>query len=333
MAIPGARNVGIALYAPMSGESWSTLVYFPGQPNPAPDSEWARPMWNRVNPAYFDAIGATLRDGRAFTDADDDKSRKVAIVSEGFARRYLKGDALGQHFGIYPELRSEFEIVGVVRDAKYRLPELPTPPMYFLPFRQTIAVAKPSSQPWEATSHFAGNIILHVDGGDRPAAESAMRKAIRDVDANLPVTAFYTFSELESYGFIQSELMSRLCALFALIALVLAAIGIYGVTAYSVERRTGEIGIRMALGASRARILREVLLQSLLSCGIGLLAGVPLAYVAGRLLSDRLFGVNAFDLPVVLVAVLLLSSSAAAAALLPARRAASIEPMQALRSE
>jgi ABC-type antimicrobial peptide transport system permease subunit len=153
------------------------------------------------------------------------------------------------------------------------------------------------------------------------------------VDANLPITAFYTFKELKEISVIPGELMSRLCAVFAGIALVLAAIGIYGVTAYSVERRTGEIGIRMALGASRARILREVLMQSLLSCGIGLLVGVPLSYAAGRWLSGQLFGVGSFDLPVVAIAVLLLSLSAAAAALLPARRAASIEPMQALRSE
>ena len=108
-----------------------------------------------------------------------------------------------------------------------------------------------------------------------------MRKAVRDVDANLPITAFYTFKQLKEISVIPGELMSRLCAVFAGIALLLAAIGIYGVTAYSVERRTGEIGIRMALGASRTRILREVLMQSLLSCGIGLLVGFRFRMLPG----------------------------------------------------
>jgi predicted permease len=333
MAIPGAEHVGIATYAPMSGESRVTFTYIPGRINPALDSEWGQAAWNRVNPAYFDSIGAKVVKGRVFTDGDGDHSRNVAVVSEGFVRRFLKGEPLGQHFGIDPELRSQFEIIGVVHDIKYRFPDQPAPPLYFLPFRQRTQVFQAARQDWEAESHFAGNIILQLHGSNRPAAEAAIRKAMRDVDANLPITAYYTFAELQSYGFIQSELMSRLCALFAFIALVLAAIGIYGVTAYSVERRTGEIGIRMALGASRTRILREVLMQSLLSCGTGLLIGIPLAYFAGRLLSDRLFGVGSFDLTVVTIAVLLLSLSAAAAALLPARRAASIEPMHALRSE
>ena len=131
----------------------------------------------------------------------------------------------------------------------------------------------------------------------------------------------------------QRRLALRLVSSFGAVALLLAAIGIYGVLSYAVTQRRREIGIRMALGASRARILREVLLQSLTSCGIGLAVGVPLSYLAGRLMAQKLFGVGSFDLPVVTCAVLMLALSAALAALLPARRAASIEPMHALRSE
>ena len=134
--------------------------------------------------------------GRVFTDADDERARKVAVVSEGFVRRFLKGDPLGQHFGIDPELRSQFEIIGVVHDIKFRFPDQPAPPLYFLPFRQTTQVFQAARQDWEAESHFAGNIILQLHGSDRPAAEAAIRKAMRDVDANLPITAYYTFAEL-----------------------------------------------------------------------------------------------------------------------------------------
>jgi predicted permease len=333
MAIPGAQQAGIGTYAPMSGEYHITFAYFPGQPNPAPDGDWGRPSWVRVNPDYFDSIGAQLRQGRVFTDADDDRSRKVALVNEAFAKRYLHGQAIGQHFGIDPELRSQFEIVGVLEDTIYGFPKQPVPPMFFMPLAQTTQVFHAERQGWEARTHAAGNVILHLPGSDRRSAEAAIRQAFAEVNPNLPITAYYTFEELKGYGFIQSELLWRLAALFALVALVLAAVGIYGVTAYSVERRTGEIGVRMALGATRVRILREVLQQSLTFCGIGLLIGIPLAYVAGRLLAGQLFGVGSFDLPVVLIAVAALSLSAALAALLPARRAASIEPMQALRTE
>ncbi len=333
MAISGAQSVGIATYAPMSGDLHTTFAYFPGQPNPAPNSDWGAPAWNRVNSEYFTAIGTKVREGRVFTEADDDHARKVALVNTTFARRYLDGHAMGQHFGIEPELRSQFEIVGVLEDTKYRFPDKPVPPMFFLPFAQTTQVFRQDRESWEARTHQAGNVILHLTGSNRASAEAQIRKAFADVDTNLPITAYYTFEELKSYGFLQNVLLSRLSALFAFVALLLAAIGIYGVTAYAVERRTGEIGVRMALGASRARILRGVLVQSLTSCGVGMLIGVPLAYAAGRLLAGQLFGVGSFDLSVLAIAVLSLSVSAAAAALLPARRAASIEPMQALRTD
>ena len=332
LAIPGAQRVGIATYAADVWRYPVTFTYFPGNPIPPSIPNGARRP-GTGKPGILRCHWRQAAPGPLFTDADDAQSRKVAVVSEGFARRYLKGDALGKHFGIDPELRSQFEIIGVVRDIKYRFPDQPAPPLYFLPFRQTTHVFNPLRQGWEASrtspaTSFWNFMAAIVRQRKQPYAR---RCAVSmQTCPSLPITHSRSWRVT---GFIESELMSRLCGLFASIALVLAAIGIYGVTAYSVERRTGEIGIRMALGASRARILRDVLLQSLLSCGIGLVVGIPLSYLAGRLLSDRLFGVGSFDLPVVTIAVLLLSLSAAAAALLPARRAASIEPMQALRSE
>lgn len=333
LAIPGAQRVGLAIYAPMSGDYRAATVYFPGQADPQPNNAWAEPEWNRVSPEWFNAIGTRLREGRFFTDADDKNQRHVAIVNEAFVKRYLQRDAIGQHFGLEPGLRDQFEIIGVAHDTKYGFPDQPTRPMFFLPFRQTFQTVRDDETLWESGTHYANNVVLELHGSDQPRAEAAMRQAMRDVDANLPVSAFYTFENLASYGFIQSKLLSRLSALFAGVALLLAAIGIYGVTAYSVERRTGEIGIRMALGASRLRILREVVQQSLVFCLIGLVVGVPLSYVAGRLLAARLFGVGSFDFVSVTIAVVLMTLSAALAALLPARRAASIEPMRALRTE
>jgi predicted permease len=333
MQIPGAQKVAFALYTPLSHDNWNNGVYIPGQPDPQPDNDWYVATYIRISPEYFDAIGAKLRAGRFFTDGDDSHTRKVAIVNQMFADRYWHGDAIGKHFGLEPELRSQFEIVGIVENTKHQDPYKPPPPMYYLPFAQTTEIFKPEYRTGEPLGHYAGQVVLWVKNSTPATAEAETRRAFTAVNPVLTPQYFHTFAYQVSTNFNQDELLARLTSLFGLVALVLASIGLYGVTAYSVERRTGEIGVRMALGADRRNILRDVLRRALAHCVIGLAIGVPLAYGAGKFMAQHLFGVGAFDLPVAVVTLAVLALAATVAALVPARRAASIEPMVALRME
>ena len=333
MQMPGAKAAGFAIYTPMGHNNWNGGVYIPGQPDPQPDNDWYTASYTRVTPDYFEAIGSQLHKGRVFTTADNNSTRKIAIVNQIFADRYFHGDAIGKHFGLEPQLRSQFEIVGVVESTKYRDPDQPVPPMYFLPFAQTSEVFKVEYKPYERLEHYAGNIALEVANSTPSSVEAATRRAFAEVDPNLTPQFFRTFQDQVATNFNQDELLARLTSLFGLVALVLASVGMYGVTAYSVQRRTGEIGVRMALGADRERILREVLTRALSQCALGLLIGVPLAYATGRYMQQHLYGVGSFDAVVGLLTLAMLSVAAAIAAFVPARRAASIEPMAALRSE
>jgi predicted permease len=333
MRIPGTTKVAFALYTPLSHDNWSNGVFIPGQPDPKPDSDWYEGSYIRISPEYFDAIGAKLHAGRFFGDDDDSHGRKVAIVNQVFADRYFHGKALGQHFGIERELQSQFEIIGIVENTKHNDPNVPPPPMYYLPFAQTTEIFKPQNKVFEPLGHYAGQVVLETANSTPASVEAATRRAFAEVNPNLTPQYFRTFSDQLATNFNQDELLARLTSLFGLVALILASIGLYGVTSYSVERRTGEIGVRMALGADRRSILSDVLKRALVHCGIGLVIGVPLAYAAGRLLAQHLYGVGAFDAPVAIVTLIMLSIAAAVAAFVPARRAASIEPMVALRSE
>jgi predicted permease len=333
MRIPGTKKVAFALYTPLSDDNWSNGVFIPGQPDPKPDSDWYSASYIRISPEYFDAIGAKLHTGRFFSDDDDNHGRKVAIVNQVFADRYFHGKAIGQHFGVERELQSQFEIVGIVENTKHNDPNVPPPPMYYLPFAQTTEVFKVQDKPFEPLGHYAGQVVMETANSTPASVEAATRRAFAEVNPNLTPQYFRTFAAQIATNFNQDELLARLTSLFGLVALVLASIGLYGVTSYSVERRTGEIGVRMALGADRRSILRDVLKRALAHCGIGLAIGVPLAYAAGRVMAQHLFGVGAFDLPVGILTLLMLSIAAAVAAFVPARRAASIEPMVALRSE
>jgi predicted permease len=333
MRIPGTKKVAFALYTPLSHDNWNGGIFIPGQPDPKPDSDWYIATYIRITPEYFDAIGAKLHAGRLFADGDDNHGRKVAIVNQVFADRYFHGKAIGQHFGIERELQSQFEIVGIVENTKHNDPNVPPPPMYYLPFAQAAEIFKPQNKVFEPLGHYAGQVVLQTASSTSASVEAATRRAFAEVNPNLTPQYFRTFSDQVATNFNEDELLARLTSLFGLVALVLASIGLYGVTSYSVERRTGEIGVRMALGADRRSILRDVLKRALTHCGIGLAIGVPLAYAAGRVMAQHLYGVGAFDLPVGILTLLMLSIAAAVAAFVPARRAASIEPMVALRSE
>jgi predicted permease len=333
MRIPGTKKVAFALYTPLSHDNWNGGVFIPGQPDPKPDSNWYSATYIRITPEYFDAIGAKLRTGRFFNDGDDNHGRKVAIVNQVFADRYFHGKAIGQHFGVERELESQFEIVGIVENTKHNDPNVPPPPMYYLPFAQATEIFKPQNKVFEPLGHYAGQVVMDTVSTTPASLEEATRRAFADVNPLLTPQYFRTFSAQVATNFNQDELLARLTSLFGLVALILASIGLYGVTAYSVERRTGEIGVRMALGADRASILRDVLKRALTHCILGLAIGVPLAYAAGRLMAQHLYGVGAFDAPVAIITLLMLSIAAAVAALVPARRAASIEPMVALRME
>jgi ABC-type antimicrobial peptide transport system permease subunit len=218
----------------------------------------------------------------------------------------------------------DYEIVGIVEDAKYQDTRGPAYATFFLPLLQT--------PPGESFRGWVGAIEMHVAG--RPEnVESAVRKALADADPNLPVLNMMSFDEQVAHNFNQERLIARLTELFGALALILACVGLYGVTAYGVAQRTDEIGIRMALGADRRNVLGLVLRAALTQLGLGLAIGIPAALAGGHLLAHQLYGVKTYDPTILGAAALVLAACAILAASIPARRAMRVDPMVALRYE
>jgi len=325
--IPSVLSAAYSLYSPMRGDNWSMGIHIAGHP---PD-ERIFASFDRVSPHYFETIGTRLLRGRVISDEDTPTSRQVAVINETFARRFFaKEDPIGEHFGMGNAKNSgDYEIVGIVQDAKYQDARQPAYATFFLPFLQQ---SKDPKLSWLVYSQYVGDIELEV-AGKPENLEAELRRTLADIDPNLTVLRVMRLDEQLARNFNQDRLIARLTELFGLLALILACVGLYGVTAYSVARRTSEIGIRMALGANRASVLRLVLRGSLIQLGLGLVVGIPVAFAGGRLLSSQLYGVKTHD-PIVLgLAAAVLATSAFVAGFVPARRAASIEPMQALRTE
>jgi predicted permease len=328
--IPGVRSASLSLYAPMSGNNWGNSIAFEGRAFAARQEDRDSSSWVRVSPHYFETIGQRLLRGRLIDEHDTPASRHVAVVSETFAQKYFKNEnPLGRHFGLGSAKHSlDYEIAGVVQDAKWRDPYEPAGPMFFLPLMQE------SAEQWQESSgsNYINSIELHA-AGNLASLAPMVRKAIAEIESNLTVIEILPFEELVSLNFNQERLIARLTSTFGILALLLACIGLYGVITYSVTRRTGEIGIRIALGAARSTVISMVLRDALVLIAIGLAIGIPAELAVSGLLASQLYGVKSRD-PVVLGgAVVLLAGCAFIAGLLPARRAAAIEPMQALRTE
>jgi macrolide transport system ATP-binding/permease protein len=328
--LPGVQRVALSLYTPLEGNNWGQGVFIQGRPEPGPtDSVGA--SWVRVGPEFFDIIGQHLQRGRGITIQDTATSLPVAVVNQAFVKKFFpKGeDPIGVHFGVSGvKSSSDFEIVGVVSDVKYNNVRRPVRAMYFRPLLQ-VAHTEPNT---DIRSLYAGAIMLQTKGRVQ-GLESQVRRTLASIDPNLTVVRYETFSGQISGLFNQERLIARLTLMFGVLALVLASVGLYGVTAYTVARRTPEIGIRMAMGADRGSVVGMVLREAMLQAVIGLTIGVPVALLCVRFVQSQLYSVAGRDAEVLSLAIATLIVSAFAAGWIPARRAASTDPVKALRTE
>jgi predicted permease len=331
-SIPGVRSASMSLYSPQNGCCINLNIIITGRPESW--IEETNVLFLRVSPHYFETIGTPLFAGRDFTENDTPSSQHVAVVDESFARKFFPSESpLGKRFGASLQGHGhDFEIVGVVKDTKYRNPVATMHPMYFLPFAQTIQYEPTGYQRLETSTLFAHSIQINVAGAPE-SYEGLLRNTLASVNPNLTLGDVKTYSEQVAIQFNQQRLIARLTGIFSLLALLLASVGLYGVTSYNVTQRTGEIGVRMALGANRANVVGMVLRSAFIQVGIGLCIGIPLAILCGIYLAHQLYGVSRFNLIALGGAVLVLSLCTLIAGFVPARRAASIDPIEALRIE
>ena len=333
--LPGLEGSGLALYNPLT-DNWGELVLVAGHPAPKP-GEQAGASWDRLSTNYLQNLGVKLVRGRYFSDADNERSESVAIVNEAFVKRFFKSgeDPLDQHFGLdLPENASTYRIVGIVRDAKFAGFALSQParPMFYVALPQTVNYANPMMKRLESGSHFVQGLLL-VTNMPIGTLEPQIKQLLASADSNLTVRTVRSLQEQVDRSFDQERAVASLAGLFGIVALVLAAVGLYGVTAYKVAQRTNEIGLRMALGADRRTVIGMVLQGAFRRVALGLVLGLPLAVGAGRLVATQLYGVPFWDPLALGAAALSLAACAFIAAIIPATRASSISPMNALRAE
>jgi putative ABC transport system permease protein len=330
-ALPGVEATGIISDLPLQGERWSKQISFTDRPAPASLDEVPSVQYRPIGGHYFESLHIALMNGRLFREEDTQSSQPVAIVNQALARRFWPNqNPVGKVITLYPpesliqpgQLPPGYHIpritvVGVVADVHYGALTRQVAPIVYAPFVQN---------DWSNSM----SVTVRVNG-DPAKVVAAVRNAVLAIDKSQPIASVFTMEEIVHLSVAQPRLESLLLGLFGGLAVVLAAIGIYGLISYSVNQRTNEIGIRMALGASPSTVLRMILLQALSLAGIGLTLGLAGALVFSRVLQSMLFNVKPTDPSVFAGILLLLLGIVLLAGYVPARRATKVEPVEALR--
>jgi predicted permease len=316
--VPGVRAVALSNPALLSGSVNSTSLFVRGRTYEAGQRDRDNSINRLVTSTnFFETMGIPLVRGRGFSPRDNETAPKVVVINEAAARKYFPNEEpLGQKFGSSIENSGQLEIVGVLRDAKYNSVRDPAPPTMYVPYLQARA----------------GSAVIEVrTAGDPVGVTGGVREAVRQIDAALPMMDVSTQLEQVEKRFQQEKLFAQAYTLFGALALLVASIGLFGLMSYTVSRRTTEIGIRMALGAQRGAVMRQVLVESMVLVAIGIVLGVATAVGAGQFVSTLLFGLAPTDAVTIVAATALMIAVSALAGFLPARRAARVDPMVALR--
>ena len=327
-ALPGVVKVGLATYTPMEDNNWSSGTQVQGEPDLHKGASWVK-----ANAEYFDSVGTRVVTGRGIRPQDSFGTPAVAIVNQEFVKQFFKPgeNPIGHRIGNPgPKSSADYEIVGVVENTTYTAVQWKDHAMYFVPILE-----RPASWDDPVTkdiSLFAGAIVIQAD---HPVnnMEKLVGSTLSSINPNLTMVKFQTLDQQIADRFNDDRMIARLTSLFGALALMLAALGLYGVTAYTVVRRTPEIGIRMALGAERPRVIGMVMRGALTQTLIGLVIGAPIAMLCVRYVKTQLYEITHVNLTVMAVAILVLAAAACVAGMIPARRAASIDPVKALRVE
>jgi predicted permease len=341
-AIPGVRSAALSATPPISAGSWSSNISLSGYV-PGPKENMVS-ILNRVSGQYFETAGIPIVAGRAINSADTANSLKVAVVSQTLAKKFFpKGDAIGRQLTIgVDSVKGPWQIVGIARDTKSGDPRDTDPVrMTYIPISQietylpvdAAAAASGKAAPREENEDTYAHTILIRTSSDPAKTIADLRTAVAQVDPNLPLLRVTTIHDQVSNLISHDELISTLTSLFSLLALLLAAIGLYGVMSYNVARRTNEIGIRLALGAQGGNVLQMILRESLVLLAVGTCLGLPLAIMATKIIKEQLFGMNAIDPISFAAALAVVSLMTVMAGWLPARRASRVDPVTALRCE